>query len=56
MTTKNDITGDSIKNKPVSSAYRDNWDLIFSKKKLDNDTDDAKIDHPLNNEREKDVN
>lgn len=33
MTSKNDITGDSIKTKVVSDSYRDNYDLIFGKKK-----------------------
>lgn len=32
MTAKNDITGDSIKSKNNSDAYRDNWDRIFGKK------------------------
>lgn len=30
--TKNDVTGDKIKSKANSQAYRDNWDRIFSKK------------------------
>lgn len=34
MTTKNDVTGDLIKTKAVTSEYRDNYDRIF-KKKLD---------------------
>jgi hypothetical protein len=32
MTTKNDITGDEIKSKPLSAKGRDNWDKIFVKK------------------------
>ena len=32
MVAKNDITGDSIATK-FSSAYRDNWDAIFGKRK-----------------------
>ena len=32
MTTKNDITGDSIQTKPPSKAYSDNWDKIFRRK------------------------
>lgn len=33
MATKNDITGDSLKSKPASQKYRDNWERIFGKKK-----------------------
>ena len=36
MAAKNDITGDSIQTRGVSHAYRDNYDLIFGKKKKDN--------------------
>lgn len=32
MTTKNDITGDSIVSKPSSQLYRDGWDAIFGNK------------------------
>jgi len=32
MAARNDITGDSIKTKSSSQAYRDNWDAIFGKK------------------------
>ena len=31
--TTNDITGDKVKSKPNSKAYRDNHDAIFNKKK-----------------------
>lgn len=31
MTSKNDITGDIIKTKPLSSAYAEGWDRIFGK-------------------------
>jgi hypothetical protein len=46
MVAKNDITGDSIMTKTVSSNYRDNYDRIFGKKKpsletLQVTTDDA---------------
>ena len=41
MVAKNDITGDNIQTKGVSNAYRNNYDLIFGKKKVDN-TDVAK--------------
>jgi hypothetical protein len=33
MVAKNDITGDSIMTKTVSSSYRDNYDRIFGKKR-----------------------
>jgi hypothetical protein len=33
MAAKNDVTGDSIKSRVNSKAYRDNWDRIFGKKK-----------------------
>lgn len=40
---KNDITGDSIQTRGISDAYRDNYDLIFGKKKVKNsDTDVVK--------------
>ena len=31
MTSKNDITGDLIKSKQTSDAYRENYDKIFRK-------------------------
>lgn len=39
MTAQNDITGDEIRSKPNSDAYRENWDRIFGKKKKEDDTD-----------------
>lgn len=33
MAATNDITGDSIQTKVASEAYRNNYDLIFRKKK-----------------------
>lgn len=33
MATKNDITGDDIRSKSNTDAYRDNYDRIFRKKK-----------------------
>ena len=35
MSTKNDITGDSIRSKALSKQGRDNWDTIFGKHKSD---------------------
>ncbi len=31
--SKNDITGDSLVNKPLSKQGEENWDRIFGKKK-----------------------
>lgn len=33
MAAKNDITGDSIQTRGTSEAFRNNYDLIFGKKK-----------------------
>lgn len=33
MVARNDITGDAIQTKGVTDAYRNNFDLIFGKKK-----------------------
>ena len=33
MAAKNDITGDSIQTRTVTDTYRNNYDLIFGKKK-----------------------
>lgn len=41
MVARNPITGDAIQTKNVSNAYRDNYDLIFGKKKK---TEDEVID------------
>lgn len=38
MATTNDITGDQIRSRAATDAYRDNWDKIFKKK------EDAKSD------------
>ena len=42
MVAKNDITGDSIQTKGVSDTYRNNYDLIFGKKKVEDNTDVTK--------------
>lgn len=42
MATKNDVTGDNIQSKVNSQAYKDNWDLVFGKKK--DDQNEAKKD------------
>jgi len=33
MTAHNDITGDALKTKGATDAYRDGWDRIFGKPK-----------------------
>ena len=33
MVARNDITGDAIQTKGTSTAYRDNYDIIFRKNK-----------------------
>ena len=35
MVAKNDITGDSIQTRGSSEAFRNNYDLIFRKKKVE---------------------
>ena len=35
MVAKNDITGDSIRSRGSSEAFRSNWDKIFNKKKIE---------------------
>ncbi len=44
MVARNDITGDSIQTKGVTDAYRDNYDLIWGKKKK---TDAEKFDDAI---------
>ena len=45
MAAKNDITGDSIQTRTVTDTYRNNYDLIFGKKKKQND-DATTTDNP----------
>lgn len=42
----NDITGDALRSKPTTDAYRDNWDAIFARKKLDYMIDEADGEEP----------
>lgn len=44
MVARNDITGDTIQTKGVSTAYRDNYDNIFRK---DKKTDAEKFDQAI---------
>ena len=54
MTSRNDITGDSITNsKGDSKKYADNWDKIFGKKLTDVYQDLASKQEPLGSEFEK---
>lgn len=32
MATRNDVTGQEIKSRPLNDAYSANWDAIFGKK------------------------
>ncbi len=42
MVARNDITGDAIQTKGVSNSYRDNYDLIWGKKKMTPAVEDMK--------------
>lgn len=35
MTTRNDVTGDSLVSKNTNNSYRDGWDRIFGRKSED---------------------
>jgi hypothetical protein len=43
MAAKNDITGDSIQTRTITDTYRNNYDLIFGKKKNDTSTADNTV-------------
>ena len=45
MATTNDITGDSIQTGVVTDAYRDNYDLIWGKKKVVDNTGTSKNEY-----------
>lgn len=49
MVARNDITGDAIQTRGSSDAYRDNYDLIFGKKK--NKVIDSEVLDAYNEER-----
>ena len=49
MVARNDITGDTIQTRGVSDAYRDNYALIFGKKK--NKAIDPEVLDAYNEER-----
>lgn len=42
MTAKNDVTGDSIKSKPTSEKYRENWDKIFRNKEKRGENEESR--------------
>ena len=41
MASRNDITGDAIQTRVITDTYRNNYDLIFGKKKKDETTTTA---------------
>ena len=49
MTARNPITGDLIASKPLTDAYRDNWDAIFGKRVPKDDTSEKHVDEIENN-------
>lgn len=49
MVARNDITGDAIQTRGSSDAYRNNYDLIFGKKK--NKVVDSEVLDAYNEER-----
>ena len=52
MSTKNDITGDSIQTRVVTDEYRNNYDIIWGKK-TPQEVDDAKAEDDAFNQIEK---
>ena len=46
MAAKNDITGDAIQTRGTSEAFRNNYDLIFRKKKVE-EVSTEEYDAPL---------
>lgn len=55
MTSKNEITGDSIASKANNDLYRENWEKIFGKKKVDSSSDKHESDMAVNNDSEKNM-
>ena len=55
MATRNDITGDELRSKTNTKAYEDNWDLIFGKKKKD-DNKVVNVDTPTDKPLDKSEN
>lgn len=50
MAARNDVTGDLIKSRPLNSAYSDNWDAIFGKKKTEEVVQEETITEEATNE------
>lgn len=46
MTTRNDITGDALITRAANENYRNNYDLIFGKKKPEPKKDEVKPEEP----------
>ena len=51
IVSRNDITGDALRTKPVSEQYAEGWDRIFGKKKVVTQDD---FNEWLKNRKEKD--
>jgi hypothetical protein len=48
MSSKNDVTGDSLRTKPTSESYANNYDAIFRKpKETPMDSTEVSTDKPL---------
>lgn len=54
MSTKNDITGDSLVSKNTTEAYRDGWERIFGKNKVSEKKLELNKDENINFKIEKD--
>jgi hypothetical protein len=50
MVAKNNITGDDLRTKPSTDAYRDNYDRIFGKKKKTDPDPEPEDTYPLPSE------
>lgn len=46
MPAVNDITGDSLRTKAASETYRNNYDMIFGKKKEEKVAEQPKVEKP----------
>lgn len=54
MATTNNITGDTIKSRPASNLYRDNYEAIFGKKEKERGREEQpkEPEQPSNGRRE----
>ena len=55
MTSKNDITGDSIASKKSTDDYRDGWDRIFGQHKKVQTNDDNSANNADKSDHKQDV-